>query len=97
MKKGKNVLARLSSVEVSEALPGMALVEMLGYSRILIENHKGVCAYCPGKIQIKVAYGELCVCGNGLKLAFMSKQRLVINGCIETVTLHRKGRPNGSN
>jgi len=92
MKKSERMLEIITANAgaSSDALPGMPLVEIIGQCRVLIENHKGVSAYCANRIHINVSYGELCVCGSGLKLAYMSKQRLVITGRIESVALCRR-------
>jgi sporulation protein YqfC len=70
-------------------LPGMPLVEIAGEKRVLIENHKGVTAYDSDKICVRVKFGQICVCGEGLSLAQMSGSCLIICGRIESVTLLR--------
>jgi sporulation protein YqfC len=72
-------------------LPGNTVVEIAGTGRVLIENHRGVTQYSEEMIGVRVKYGQVCVCGSGLKLAQMSCSRLVICGCIYSVTLE-KGR-----
>ena len=74
-----------------ESVPGQPLVEICGEKRVLIENHRGVSRYSEDKICIRVSYGEVAVAGRGLKLARMTKQQLVVCGCIEDVTLIRRG------
>lgn len=71
----------------SEAMPKTSLVEILGDKRILVETHGGVTKYCCDEICVKVSYGMLSVCGTHLKLACISKQQLVITGCIDSVSL----------
>jgi len=71
-------------------LPGVPLLELLGESRVLIENHKGVAAYAEDKICVLVKYGRLVVCGSGLTLGYMSKCQLAITGCIDAVLVERK-------
>ncbi len=72
-----------------ESIPGMPLVEIYGYQRILVENHKGVIMYGCNEIRIKVSYGQLSICGSGLELVRMTKQQLVITGKIDCVSLCR--------
>lgn len=74
----------------AEPLPGMPLIELAGDRRVLIENHSGVTEYGREKIQVKVRYGQICVCGAGLELSRMTKQQLVISGRIDTVSLLRR-------
>ena len=76
-----------------EAIPGKPLVEIAGDSRVLIEGHRGVREYSRERICVKVSYGQVLVCGSCLQLRCMSKERLVICGRIESVTLGRKGMP----
>lgn len=74
---------------LSEPTPGTSLVEIVGDKRVLIENHRGVTSFNKKNIHIKTTYGMLIVAGDGLELACMSKQKLVITGCIASVTLYR--------
>ena len=73
----------------SEPPPGKTLVEIMGDSRVLIENHGGVTCYNTKKINIKTSYGLLCISGCGLALAHMSKLQLVITGCVDCISLVR--------
>lgn len=73
----------------TESVPGTSLVEIYGYRRVLIENHKGVSMYGCKEICVKVSYGQLRICGSGLELARMTKQQLVITGQIDSLLLCR--------
>ena len=75
-----------------ESVPGQPLVEITGENRVIVENHKGVTGYGCNQIHVKVAYGALCICGSGLKLARMSKHQLVITGRIDGVSILRRGK-----
>ncbi len=83
----KDFRAHIRKPDVLSKIP---LVELAGQKRVLIENHSGVLAYSPEEIQIKVSYGKLSVCGEGLSLLEMSHEQLVIRGQIEY--LHLMGR-----
>jgi sporulation protein YqfC len=72
-------------------LTGNTVVEIAGTGRVLVENHRGVTQYSDEMIGVRVKYGQVCVCGSRLKLAQMTCSRLVICGCIDSVTLE-KGR-----
>ena len=93
MKQPKGLVEKLMhAAELhNEPLPGVPLLELSGTRRVLIENHGGVTQYTQQEICIKVRYGLICVCGTGLELACMSKERLVITGCIDAIRL-MKGR-----
>ena len=71
----------------SEALPGQPLVEIVGQRRVLVEHHFGICLYTCEEIRIRVSYGLLGVCGSGLKIACMTRERIVIVGQISGITL----------
>ena len=73
----------------SELSPGKSLVEIVDDCRILVENHYGVRSYDTNSIRIKASFGEICVRGCDLKLACMSKQQLLITGCLEQISLFR--------
>ena len=76
----------------TEAPLRMPLIELAGYRRILIENHKGVVQYSETCIQIKVCYGRICVQGNGLSLTHMTRSQLVITGCVDSIGISREKR-----
>ena len=93
MKQPSRMVEKLmQAAELHNApLPGVPLLELSGQRRVLIENHHGVTEYSQQEICVKVCFGLFCICGTGLELASMSKERLVITGCIDTVRL-LKGR-----
>lgn len=73
-----------------EALPGQPIVEVLGYNRVLIENHRGVKGYTCQCVVVHVRFGEIHVSGDCLQLIRMSKERLIIQGVIHQVSLKRR-------
>lgn len=73
-----------------ESLPGQSILELMGDSRILIEQHRGVTEYSREKIGVKLKFGTVCICGCGLELTHMSKEQLVIRGQIDAITVHRR-------
>ncbi len=93
MGKGRYILERLADEAdlTAEPLPGQPIVEVAGDRRVLIENHYGVKAYSHEQIVVKVKYGCVCICGCGLELMRMTKERLVIRGRIDGITLQRRG------
>lgn len=93
MGKRRNFLeaVAVSAQLPTEPIPGLPLVELAGERRVLVENHRGVVQYSDREIRIKVSYGHISVSGSGLTLAKMTKQQLVITGCIHAVMLC-KGR-----
>lgn len=92
MKKQRGWIERLAdSADLQgEAFPGQPVVEIFGERRVLIEHHNGVIEYGRERIQIRVRYGYLCVCGSCLELARMTGEQLVITGRIDGVNLIRR-------
>jgi sporulation protein YqfC len=70
-------------------LPAVPLIEIADGRRVLIEHHRGVIAYGSTEICVRVSYGTVSIRGSGLLLARMTKEQLVICGCVETVSLLR--------
>ena len=71
----------------SEVMPGELLVELYGNKRVLIENHCGVLEYLSDRICVKFKNGCVCISGEGLCVSYISKDRLVICGRINSVCL----------
>lgn len=72
-----------------EPIPGAPLIELVSDKRVLIENHHGVTAYQCHEVCVRVSYGVVCICGNNLLLARMSKHQLVITGIIDSISICR--------
>lgn len=92
MKQRNGMLERLADRAdlQGEALPGQPLLELYGDRRVLIEHHSGVTEYGRERIQVRVRYGWLCICGGCLELARMTAEQLVITGRIDSVSLVRR-------
>ena len=75
---------------IPEVIPGQPIVEIAGERRVLIENHRGVCAYGQEKIVVNVSYGSVCICGCNLEMIHMTKDQLVIYGRIDSIGLQRR-------
>ena len=84
---GSNLWERVSGNFSSEIVLAskIPLIELYGGKRILIENHCGVREYSDNLVCVNVKCGQVCVGGCNLKIALMSKERLVICGKIESV------------
>ena len=76
----------------NETLPMVPVIEIAGDKRVLIERHSGITEYSCEKIGVRVRYGTVCICGNGLEVTRMSGEQLVISGRIDAVQLHRRCR-----
>lgn len=75
-----------------ENIPGNPIVELLGESRVLIENHRGITEYGLSRICVQVNYGFLCVIGGNLKLRHVTKHKLLITGEICNIEVVRRLR-----
>lgn len=93
MRKKRNVLERVvyGADLMTEPLPKLPLIELVGEHRLLIENHMGVTEYGLTEISVKVTYGQLSICGEGLEMARMTKEQLVITGSIDSIRIYRRG------
>ena len=90
--KGKHhILQRIldSSGLGDESMPGQSVVELLGDSRIIIENHKRILQYDPLLISIGLTFGELSIIGCNLQLRSMMGHKLLITGQIDRIELCR--------
>ena len=93
MDRKKKMLGWLSDNAMlpSETLPGQFILELLGHERVLIEDHQGVMEYGTDKICVKTAFGFVSICGKGLHLSCLSKERLVIRGPVTHIEVTRRG------
>ncbi len=91
MNNGKKMIERITDAAQlqNEALPGRSIVELYSDRRVLIEVHRGILSYDTEKIQIRVKYGILCICGSCLEVTKMTVQQLVISGQIDSLHLIR--------
>lgn len=89
MERNKNIMERMArKIDLmTEPIPGQPLVEIAGEHRVLIENHCGVTKYSSNEIMAKVSFGFYSICGSSLELLQMTKERLVIGGCICSVAI----------
>lgn len=72
-------------------IPGQPLIEITGEKRVLIEHHCGVSNYTRQQIAVKVKFGQILISGDALVLTRMTKNLLIISGCIESVHLIKGG------
>jgi len=88
VKRDSGIDRALMGMELpGEVPPGLSLIEIIGNSRVLIENHIGVCSYNRCSITVKVRQGVVSVTGEDLELRNMTKNRLVITGRIFSISL----------
>jgi len=89
---GQNrLLGRLAAAAYSqeESIPGMPVIEIVGNRRVLIECHKGISQYTDRLVCVNVKFGYVQVVGEKLEISRMTKDQLVISGCIGEISLSR--------
>ena len=74
-------------VRKSNVLSQAPIVELVGQSRVLIENHRGVLGYSLEEICVKADFGSIRICGCELRIMQLSKEQLVICGHIDMVQM----------
>lgn len=84
------ILRPLETV-AGEASPHLPLVEISGTEKILVENHRGILEFKDSCIRILVIFGEICLMGQGLTIASMTAQQLLIQGQLEQILYLRGG------
>lgn len=72
-----------------ETAPNIPLVEISGDNRVLIENHVCVSSFDDSKIDVRMSYGTVRVCGTSLDMACVNRHQMVIRGKIDSVSLFR--------
>ena len=90
----RNVLNRLAEEADlgTEPLPTQCLVEIYGDCRVLVENHLGISEYSPQVVSVHTKNGLVSISGIHLRIALMTKNRLVVCGQIHGVMLEKGGR-----
>ena len=73
-----------------ELPPGVPVIEIARDCRVLIEGHRGMTEYSRERIRVRGCYGIVWICGAGLELLHLSKDKLVISGQIDGVQIERR-------
>ncbi|MDO5142433.1 MAG: YabP/YqfC family sporulation protein [Eubacteriales bacterium] len=66
-------------------------VEIIGNSRVVVENHRGIQEYDDGLLRVKCSGCEVCITGDGLALAALSLDELAVTGTIVSVAYTTAG------
>ena len=64
-------------------LPRMVLS---GNNQLIMENHKGIIEYSPGKIRVNTRLGEVVLHGSGLTIVTILPEEITISGRISAVS-----------
>ena len=88
MSGGNRIDRALMGLDLPHEIPyGCSLIEIIGNSRVLIENQAGVCCYDRSAITVRVRQGLITITGENLELCQMMKNQLVITGKIFSLSL----------
>ena len=92
MGKNAHFLARAArhAKQMAEPVASLPLVELTGEHRVLIENHIGVTEYGLSEICVAVKFGHIRVLGTCMHLQHMTRERLLITGNIDQISLCRR-------
>ncbi|GFN22515.1 MAG: sporulation protein YqfC [Thermoanaerobacteraceae bacterium] len=74
-----------------DAVMNLPRLTLLGNSRLIVENHRGLLVYNRDLIRIKVTIGEIEVDGEDLMLRAIRPEALVVEGNIRKITLAQGG------
>lgn len=67
-----------------EAL-GALLVTVIGKSRVLVENHRGIEQYSEEFVRLGTRGGSVSIYGSGIKLRILGKNKLALEGNIRSM------------
>lgn len=60
-------------------------ITMLENKQVLVENHKGIIEYTPGKVRLKLNFGELIIEGDELVLGNLHLEQILVEGVIKSL------------
>lgn len=64
---------------------GRPRIEIIGNTRLVLENHRGILEYDEGLLRVKCSGGQVCIRGDGLTLKALSLDELAVTGVIASV------------
>ena len=76
----------------AEILTGLPTVELSGNYAVMIEQHRGVCAYSDCAVSVRTNLGLVIIEGCGLTIHVMNQDRILVYGTICCVRLEEKRR-----
>jgi sporulation protein YqfC len=84
------LLALKAAISEALDLPGEITLDLpkiiiIGYSQMLIENHRGVIEYTPKKIRLNSGIGVIKIEGTDLNLKSIATDDIIVTGKIKTV------------
>ena len=71
----------------AEILSAIPVVEIKGQSEAVILNHRGILSYLDSEIRVASKLGPIRICGPGLMVHRMTRERIVLQGTVLRVEL----------
>ncbi|OIQ61564.1 YabP family protein [Moorella thermoacetica] len=68
-----------------EAALDLPRLTLIGNSRLLLENHRGIVTYHPDLVKLKLSAGELEIKGTGLLLREIKPDAIALEGTIRSI------------
>ena len=89
MKASKTLTGRLfRAVSLpAELLSGIPVVEIKGGQETSVIHHRGIAAYSEREVRILSGIGAVRICGDGLQIELMNRERIVVCGTVRFVQL----------
>ncbi len=72
-------------LELPAGAAGLTKLTVMGSSRALIEDHRGLAGYTSQRIDVNAGRTKLTIHGEGLRLAAMDREALLVTGRILSV------------
>lgn len=72
-------------LELPAGAAGLTKLTVMGSSRALIEDHRGLAGYTSQRIDVNAGRKRLTIHGEGLQLAAMDREALLVTGRILSV------------
>ncbi|MGB9660884.1 MAG: sporulation protein YqfC [Moorellaceae bacterium] len=70
-----------------EAVLDLPRLTLIGNSRLIVENHRGLIAYEKDLVQVSVTLGEIKINGEDLKLRVVRPEAITVEGIIKRISL----------
>lgn len=71
----------------AELLSGIPVVEIKGGQETSVIHHRGIAAYSEREVRILSGTGAVLICGDGLRIELMNRERIVVCGTVRSVQL----------
>lgn len=72
-----------------EILTGFPVIELTGDCAIMVEQHHGILSYSDQEVIVSTNIGLVHVCGIGLAIRVMNRQKIILYGQIASIHFER--------